>query len=538
MKIQNEISGHKKNLFVLYILTTLLAIILISIPFFEGALIDSLVYTRKINVFINYCFVLLSLGIARLIVSFFTMKISIVRKEELKVFLNKKILEKIFRKDTRDILNFDMSYLNFRIDEDLEEILSFKFESIPFLISNLITSIWIIIYFFRVNKIILLTLIILIPVYFVLFTKFGNKVYDSTYKLSEIFNKYKALKNSIYNRYVFIKSNEYLQKEMIRMDLTEQNLIDEKKENFNIYFKISAVKISITLLFQILFFLIGGYSIFNNLLTIGVFTVSVQYFSILLNTIDEMLSVYTNFKKFSVSIKRIEDISHIKNDEIGNRVLSKIDSVKVSDFNYFYEENRSLYAEKINCTFERGNIYSVLGKNGVGKSTFILNIIGLLNSSKIGQIYYNNIKIQNINTIELREKLISVSISSNLEDNRSVKSYLTSIKEWTEIVSDLNNSLLNDFFDNEYFSIYEKINSDMDTLSSGERQMVYLLGTVIKENAQIFIFDEPSANLYEELIPKLKKLLSFLSKDNIVILISHDSKLIDKTNKLILEGSN
>ena len=88
MKIQNEISGHKKNLFVLYILTTLLAIILISIPFFEGALIDSLVYTRKINVFINYCFVLLSLGIARLIVSFFTMKISIVRKEELKDFKN------------------------------------------------------------------------------------------------------------------------------------------------------------------------------------------------------------------------------------------------------------------------------------------------------------------------------------------------------------------------------------------------------------------------------------------------------------------
>ena len=137
---------------------------------------------------------------------------------------------------------------------------------------------------------------------------------------------------------------------------------------------------------------------------------------------------------------------------------------------------------------------------------------------------------------KVREESTSVFLNSMFVDNLDVKSYLTSIREMDEIYSILEKDVMKDFFDSKYFSIYDNLSKNIDVLSSGERQMVYILGTILKKNTKLYVFDEPSSNLFDDLIPVLRRLLDFISKDKIVIVITHEPKLLKGMKEIYLES--
>ena len=66
--------------------------------------------------------------------------------------------------------------------------------------------------------------------------------------------------------------------------------------------------------------------------------------------------------------------------------------------------------------------------------------------------------------------------------------------------------------------------------------MVYILGTILKKNTKLYVFDEPSSNLFDDLIPVLRRLLDFISKDKIVIVITHEPKLLKGMKEICLES--
>lgn len=177
MSIKESISAYKAKILLLYVSTIGLATIMVTIPFIEGRLIDSLVYIKNKNLFIFYCLILLGLGIGRIIFSYFTTKVTIVVKQQVTVDINKKILHKILRKDSSQMVKMDLNYLNFRVNDDLEQVLTFFFDQLPLLVTNVITVATIVVFFFFVNKIILLSLVIIIPLYFILFIINNKKIY-------------------------------------------------------------------------------------------------------------------------------------------------------------------------------------------------------------------------------------------------------------------------------------------------------------------------------------------------------------------------
>lgn len=536
MSIKESISAYKAKILLLYVSTIGLAIIMVTIPFIEGRLIDSLVYIKNKNLFIFYCLILLGLGIGRIIFSYFTTKVTIVVKQQVTVDINKKILHKILRKDSSQMVKMDLNYLNFRVNDDLEQVLTFFFDQLPLLVTNVITVATIVVFFFFVNKIILLSLVIIIPLYFILFIINNKKIYISTYFLSEKQTIYNSILNSIYNRYVNIKSNETIDKEIKRLEKTEKELLNEKKINYHLFFNLSSIKITLTLIFQIVFFILGGFAILNGYLTIGLFTVTIQYFSFLLNTVDEMFSIYSDVQKSKVSWNRLSDINKLPNDIDGFYSLDKIRMIEVRDYNFSYDGEKYLFPQNLNFKFETNNIYGITGKNGAGKTTFLLCLIGLLKNFKKGEIYYNKNKLSDINMKKVREESTSVFLNSMFVDNLDVKSYLTSIREMDEIYSILEKDVMKDFFDSKYFSIYDNLSKNIDVLSSGERQMVYILGTILKKNTKLYVFDEPSSNLFDDLIPVLRRLLDFISKDKIVIVITHEPKLLKGMKEICLES--
>lgn len=92
---------------------------------------------------------------------------------------------------------------------------------------------------------------------------------------------------------------------------------------------------------------------------------------------------------------------------------------------------------------------------------------------------------------------------------------------------------------NYFFSKFINLNNILDknltNLSGGEKQLVSLLITILK-NSDIYIFDEPTSNLNNNLIVPFMEYVHYLKRsEKIVIIISHDSKILNSIqNKIIL----
>lgn len=76
-----------------------------------------------------------------------------------------------------------------------------------------------------------------------------------------------------------------------------------------------------------------------------------------------------------------------------------------------------------------------------------------------------------------------------------------------------------------------------EPLSLGQRKRIALARTLLKD-AYIYIFDEPSAGLDLQNTLRIKKVFEALSKDHIVIVITHDAVLLDGSgNRIRMEGA-
>lgn len=186
-------------------------------------------------------------------------------------------------------------------------------------------------------------------------------------------------------------------------------------------------------------------------------------------------------------------------------------------------------------TFPNNGLVSIFGKSGSGKST-LLNLIALLDEPTNGVVYFNDenifrysIKQKN----DYRNKEIGIIFQQpNLLENYSVLFNITlpalisgkSVKE-AEI---LGKNLLKNINFNE--NLYLKKCKD---LSGGEKERVNILRALIN-NPKILICDEPTGSLDYQNSLLIMDILKEVSRNRLVILVSHNAYLVNKYSDVVL----
>lgn len=172
--------------------------------------------------------------------------------------------------------------------------------------------------------------------------------------------------------------------------------------------------------------------------------------------------------------------------------------------------NNNIVLDNLNYKFSETGLYVINGDNGSGKTT-LSYIIGLLDNKYEGKFYFNNVDVSKLSKKEYnqaREKFISYIFSkNNLIPYLNVKENL-----------DLSNSE-NNFIDLE-------MKQDVNTLS-GEEEILLALNIEINKKKKIYILDEVTAMLDNDHFNKLMEIINNLSKEVLIIMISHDKR----TNK-------
>ncbi len=222
--------------------------------------------------------------------------------------------------------------------------------------------------------------------------------------------------------------------------------------------------------------------------------------------------------------------------------IKKQDSVfQVEDASYSYSKGKEIFSN-INLELNRGDIFTILGPNGVGKSTF-LNCLANLFSLKSGRILISGEDIKNIKINELAKTMGYVPQIHESTFNYSIRDYIVmgraphmgmfetpgekEYKKVDEIMERLNISYMS-----------EKLYSEV---SGGERQQVQI-GKVLVQESKIILLDEPTNHLDYGNQIKILKIIAQLADEGIIILMTthmpdHAILLGGKIGILSPEGS-
>ncbi len=206
-----------------------------------------------------------------------------------------------------------------------------------------------------------------------------------------------------------------------------------------------------------------------------------------------------------------------------------------------YAETRAL--KDISLKVKEGEIVSIIGSNGAGKSTTLKAISGILNL-KNGTIKYKGSKIDNLSP----EKIVKAGIS-HCPEGRQLWPDMTVLEnlEMGAFIRDDNESIQKDIQETfELFPILKgKAKQTAGSLSGGEQQAL-AVARALMSNPQLILFDEPSLGLAPQLIKDIfnkiqllrdegKTILLVEQNANIALKISDRTYVIEK-GEIVLQG--
>ncbi|GMQ57942.1 ABC transporter ATP-binding protein [Vallitalea sediminicola] len=170
----------------------------------------------------------------------------------------------------------------------------------------------------------------------------------------------------------------------------------------------------------------------------------------------------------------------------------------------------------IDLEVKQGEIVTLIGSNGAGKSTTMATITGLLKATA-GEVWFKGENITNITPSEIVKKGISLS-----PEGREVFPAL-SVEENLKLgaFTRTNKKEINDSYARVYDlfpRLLERKKQIAGTLSGGEQQML-AIGRALMSMPQLLILDEPSLGLAPNLVLMIFDLIASINKQGITVLL-------------------
>jgi len=214
----------------------------------------------------------------------------------------------------------------------------------------------------------------------------------------------------------------------------------------------------------------------------------------------------------------------------------------VENLHVYYGRARVL--KEISLDVNEGDILTLIGSNGAGKSTFLKTIMGMVPAHQ-GQILFKGENIINLPTAQIVKAGISyvpegrrifplLSVMENLE----IGAYLRSDKK--ELIKDI------DYVFNLFKQLYDRRKQLGGSLSGGEQQML-ALGRALMGHPRLLLMDEPSLGLSPILVDQIFDIIQSINKEGISIILVEqnaqmalniaDQGIVIETGRIVIRGS-
>jgi len=195
--------------------------------------------------------------------------------------------------------------------------------------------------------------------------------------------------------------------------------------------------------------------------------------------------------------------------------------LEVKDLNTYYGESHVL--QGISLALDQGEIVALLGRNGMGKSTTLKSLMGLV-KPRSGEVLFRGSDIAGYPPYKVaragigyvpeeRRIFASLSVLENL--SMGVKA---------EKAGKDNGWSLDRIF--EHFPLLKKRSSSKGSHLSGGEQQMLAIGRTLMGNPELLLVDEPTEGLSPLLVKEVRDMVADINKAGVsILLVEHNLKV-------------
>lgn len=275
----------------------------------------------------------------------------------------------------------------------------------------------------------------------------------------------------------------------------------------------------IEVVFQIATIIFFIFMIKENGATPGEYLAYIGVKEVIIGVFNGAAQMSIRYKELDVAVQDIDKLVQLeklmsRETSRSVRQLEDIREITMDNVRFTYDDSSFNY--NFNLRFKRGNIYVIQGENGIGKSTLIRMVTGLIQpqsgrvlindrdlNSLEGDVLFNRIRVLTQNTV-----LFDDTLRNNLmrEEDKPSEEYF----DLNGIIQKYSNGIQSNVFE------------DGINLSGGQVKKI-AMNSMFYSDSEVLIFDEPFAALDEQSKAEFYGYIKKIHVDKIIIMISHES---------------
>ena len=321
-------------------------------------------------------------------------------------------------------------------------------------------------------------------------------------------------------------------------DLTKEEF-EQAYKTTKIKAKVSPINEVITTFMVLLVVLYGGYQILvTKKITSGDLISFVTALGLMHQPLKRLISKNNDLQDSLPSADRVVEIfdEKIETDVFGEAVEfdEKIENIKFENVNYKYEDSNDYVLKNINLNVKAGEIVAFVGKSGSGKTTLV-NLLARFFNTDEGSVTVNGVNIKNIPLGIYRNKFAIVPQETFLFGG-TIKENISFGKEVTdeEIITAAKMANAYNFIQEDLPNKFEtEVGERGALLSGGQKQRIAIARALIK-NPEIMILDEATSALDSESEKLVQDALDSLMEGRTTFVIAHRLSTIVRADKIVV----
>jgi len=201
---------------------------------------------------------------------------------------------------------------------------------------------------------------------------------------------------------------------------------------------------------------------------------------------------------------------------------------EIKDLKVIY--GKAIAIDEVSLHVNEGEVVSIVGANGAGKTTILRTISGLKKSSA-GEIRFNNRRIDRMSAHDIVKMGIAqipadrmIFANMSVLDNIKIGAYLR--RDFQKIKQDIESIY-------EHFPILKERQNQMGGQLSGGQQQMLAVARALMANPKLLLMDEPSTGLSPLLVMEVGNIIRDINKQQgiSILLVEQNSRLALKLSK-------
>ena len=288
---------------------------------------------------------------------------------------------------------------------------------------------------------------------------------------------------------------------------------------------------------------VGAYLVISGELTLGSMIAASLLMSRTTQPVDGAVSALSRVTIVREAFWRVEKMLNlaslktdilIKENKLDDKLskTSSIRSIVLRDVNVCYSENGPKVLSNLNLLFESGNVITVVGKSGAGKTTLIKLLSGLVRYE--GEVRFDNSELRELSSDDsynligyLPQDVLMLpgSIAENISSFRKPNS--------DRIIEVAKLAGIHDFILKFPEGYDTGIAGGYQNLSGGERQRIGLARAIYNNPACLFL-DEPNSALDNSGEAALRNVINYCKNEGkLIVVVSHRRSVLDYSDKIL-----